>query len=103
MVIGGCDLVIPVKPTKEARDLILRHVDATWPMMSLERVDYDDEWFIYRDPKARHSWDDWGGIDENQDSMLHFLFGADSFTVVYSHLPDSETARIATSLERILR
>lgn len=106
MVIGGNDLVVAVRPTLEVRGLILRHVEEAWPKMSLEKLAAgtpDEEWFIYRDSTARQSWDDWGGIDENQDTMLHFLFGADDFTVVYSHLPDAETARVAISLKKVVR
>ena len=101
-MIGGKDIVILARPTAALKDFILRYVESRWRRCSLEK-DPSGEWFIYRDSKARRSWDDWGGIDENQDTMLHFIFGVDGFTVVVSHLPGSETAKMVAELEQNIR
>jgi len=100
-MIGGNDLVITIKPTPEVRDGILTYFKERWPQMSLEKSGNND-WFVHRDEAARKSWDDFGGTDENQDTMIYVIFDEDEITLVVSADENSQTAQMVVELRGIL-
>lgn len=95
MEIGGIDVILPVERDVAAAEIILEAVRTLWPGAIFEDADdagthsMDDpeiwqywsasrEFFIYRDRAAAEAWEKLGGVDENQNSMLHFLIASDS-------------------------
>lgn len=103
MDIGGNDIVFNIAPTPALKDFILRYVKGVWPKMQVEKVPDVDEWFFYKDRVAMKSWDDWGCIDENDDTMVHLLYGDDRFTMVVAGSDGSKTGQMAIELRQNIK
>lgn len=95
MEIGGIDVTLSVESDVVAAEVILDAVREIWPNAVFEdgievgTYSIDDpevgrywaagpEFFVYRDCSAADAWERLGGVDENQDSMLHFLLATDA-------------------------
>lgn len=98
MMIGGGDLIIPARPTELVKAAVLRRLTAAWPLGVIEKDPTEPgDFFFYRDAAAKEAWDDWGGIDENQDTMIHVLYGEAAITLVTA-MWRGETKRIANAI-----
>jgi len=116
-MIGRADIVIPRPVEEEGKRTILRILRAAWSgaifedaqsydePVELAKLDADalkEEFFVYRDARALHAWDEQGGTDDNLDSMIHFLLGAVAVTCVVDHREGAETRAIVARIERAL-
>jgi hypothetical protein len=103
-VIGGTDITISVAPTSPLLEFVRRYFRAVWPdSVTDDRYVSEGHLFVYRDREAQEAWDREGGEDRNMDSMVQLVLGADSFTLVVSHLPGARTLAMARELEQNIR
>jgi hypothetical protein len=123
-MIGGTDVILPVRSGVPATDVIFRTVRRHWPNFVYQDADDESapfvahtgpwlpepagrEFFIYRDEQAARGWDEHGATAENANTMLYVLLGEasnlssglGSLTIVCGEL----TGEIAVLLEAIAR
>lgn len=110
MTPGGYDRTFKVADRPATRQLIVKTLNILW-LGCIFQVHFDGPWesafesacqedlFVYRDMDARHAWDRDGGTDENQPSMIHFIFIDDSVTVVTGDPVEPVAAAVLKMLE----
>src|SRR5262249_6183460 len=88
-MIGGTDIICPVRSDIPIADVIFRTVRRYWPryvFLNAEETGPFTPWagaglprpsgrefFIYRDEEAARSWDEQGAVPENANTMLHVI------------------------------
>ena len=89
-MIGGTDLICPVRGDIPIPDVIFRVVRRYWPGYVFQNADDESgpftphagpwlprpsgrEFFIYRDEQAARSWDEHGATPENRGTMLYVI------------------------------
>jgi hypothetical protein len=121
-MIGGTDVVLKARADFPVADLILRTVRRHWPDFVIQDADdasrsftprngvwlpkpTGQEFFVYRDETSARSWDEFGAMPENANTMLHVLVGheadaTDPFLEV-TIVCDADTGEVASMLEEI--
>lgn len=85
---SGEDIVIPRPATDDDIRFWMGVLRDQWPDMVVSDTGFDT--FVYRDRAAVRSWNENGRTDENDGSMVHFLFDQEQTTIVVE--PGSEIA-----------
>jgi hypothetical protein len=79
MDICGNDIIVEgVPPSKEA---MLEVVRGFWPDMVVEDDEAED-FFVYKDQRAKDIWDGVGLTDDNDADMIYFLPRENGLTMV---------------------
>ena len=96
-MIGGHDISFPAQPAAERMEGMIRLVVNSWREAIVENAETGEqldgrfvgfqpiprEVLVYRNSAAREAWvRDGAGTLENANSMLHFVCGSDSITLV---------------------
>lgn len=92
MDIGGNDLIIEttLQPATQ-RQLLLRYLQMLWPGGVLEEDPTEPgDFFYYKTPAVKASWDEHGRTDANAPDMVYALFGEGGLTVVHEGLNEQE-------------
>lgn len=90
MDISGADTVIPGTPSPNEDLFIVRWLRAEWPDFVLddssatERYEFEGlrEFFVYQTRVDLEAWKDSGFTEETEDTMIHFVIGEKSTTIV---------------------
>lgn len=112
-MIGGIDMILEAPPGDYLVELILRRIRHFWPDARYQNADDAEvysvrdgwlsisgsqatEFFIYKNEKAAQSWDRYGAIAENRNTMIHFLVDKSSFNDLQqiTLVCDEETAEM---------
>lgn len=111
-MIGGEDIVFEGIVKLDAADFLVRGIRAQWPnaiiqysnereAVPLSKFDFPVlrtiDVIIYQDESSYESWIKYGGIDENQDSMIQLIVDANFITFVVDKI-NSSLANLANDL-----
>jgi hypothetical protein len=89
-MIGGTDVICPVRSDLPIADVIFRSVRRYWPQYVYQDADDETgpftphkgpwlprpkgrEFFVYRDKQAARSWDRYGATPKNTNTMLYVI------------------------------
>jgi len=122
-MISGHDTLIEAPSRQDAWEAVLSAVGRSWPEFVCESLNderpvagaklpasppCDREFFFYPDAEAATDWEADGGTADNQDRLVHVLFGPDGsdqgrvrLTVVHAG-PGTETGQIARRIETLV-
>lgn len=116
-MIGGTDIIIPVRDEFDALDLALRAVDRLWDDVVLEDAEtgevFPSFWGInlfgrreilaFRDAEAARQWDEIGPDPSLDGTLVHFLLSPGELTVAVDDVPPPQIQSFVNSLRAALR
>lgn len=111
-MIGGHDISFPAQPAAERMEGMIRLVVNSWREAIVENAETGEqldgrfvgfqpiprEVLVYRNSAAREAWTKDGATRENANTMLHFVCGSDSVTLV---LDDPQDVAIQELLSEV--
>jgi hypothetical protein len=116
-MIGGTDIIIPVRDELDALDLVVRAVVRLWPDVVLEDGEtgqvlpkYEGitfhgrrEILAFRDPEAARLWEEIGVDPSLEGTLVHFLVSPGELTVAVDDVPPPRIRKFIDSLRAALR
>ena len=115
-MIGGADLILEVGFGPDELVRFTRSLRRLWPdlvaetltsgpasleILAAQLLEGEREFFFYRTPAARASWEEDGMTADNQADLVHLVLGRDTTTVVLDRLGTAlhgQVSRIAEEL-----
>jgi len=90
-MIGGQDIILKTRLEPQvAREVLVRISHFIWPDQ-VEEPDGDDV-FVYKDQKAKDSWDKDGVTEENDEQMMQFICRHEQVTIVWGSKHPADVA-----------
>lgn len=111
-MIGGTDVLLPCPiDAEDALRLATRVVRQAWPAAVMENANTGDllqephgldQVMLYKDVKARDSWEQLGADESNANTMIYVLVGPVQLTLVVDDAKTPEMSRIITAIRKTL-
>jgi hypothetical protein len=116
-VIGGTDIIIPVRNENDALAWAVRAITRLWPNAVLEDADSAEvlpqypsinfqgrrEILAFRDQKAADQWDELGADPSLGGTLVHFLASQGALTVSVDDVPPAQIGSFVEALRSSLR